>query len=187
MNLQAIHYAMLLCGALAAGLPNLEAAFPASATPWLKGLAAIFVLLTAVLGAVSPAAGGPKTIGKVDVITDGKVDIVTATASKLSGALFMILALGALMLPACKSTTLPSFLNLVSVVEADLVAGDGEAQISSDVCKALGGSALTDAVCANVGTIIYDIVVYLVDGGNLPPAAAKWGHDFLASHSKVSR
>jgi hypothetical protein len=56
MNFQLVHYIALVCGALAAGLPNLEAAFPPGATPYLKGATAILVLVTAVLGAVSPSA-----------------------------------------------------------------------------------------------------------------------------------
>jgi hypothetical protein len=51
----AIHYVMLVCGALAAGLPNLEGAFPPGATPYIKAAAAVFVLLGATLGVVSPA------------------------------------------------------------------------------------------------------------------------------------
>lgn len=60
MNLQAVHYVLLVCAALAAGLPNLQGAFPDSATPYLKGATAILVLLTGVLGAISPSAGGEK-------------------------------------------------------------------------------------------------------------------------------
>ena len=63
MNLLAIHYVALVCGALAAGLPQLEAACPPAATPYLKGASAIFVLLTSVLGAVSPSALASKKDG----------------------------------------------------------------------------------------------------------------------------
>lgn len=54
--MQIIHYVMLVCGALAAGLPAASEAFPPAAAPYIKGATAIFVLLTAVLGAVSPPA-----------------------------------------------------------------------------------------------------------------------------------
>lgn len=57
MNLQTVHYVMLVCAALAAGLPNVGAAFGPAAEPFIKGATAILVLLVAVLGAVSPSAG----------------------------------------------------------------------------------------------------------------------------------
>jgi hypothetical protein len=63
LNLQAIHYAAMICGALAAGLPQLEAAFPAGAAPYIKGLAAAFVLLTSVLGVLSPSPALPPAGG----------------------------------------------------------------------------------------------------------------------------
>lgn len=52
-----LHYIMLVCAALAAGLPNLAVAFPQGAEPYLKGVTAILVLLVAVFGAISPQAG----------------------------------------------------------------------------------------------------------------------------------
>jgi hypothetical protein len=55
MNL--VHYFMVGAAALAAGLPSLEAALPPAATPWIKGVTAIAVLVVAVCGAVS----GPVT------------------------------------------------------------------------------------------------------------------------------
>lgn len=53
---QTIHYVMLVCAALAAGLPSCAAALPESVQPFAKGATAILVLLVAVLGSVSPAA-----------------------------------------------------------------------------------------------------------------------------------
>lgn len=52
--MQIIHYVMLVCAALAAGLPQTSEAFPPVAAPYIKGATAVFVLLTAVLGAISP-------------------------------------------------------------------------------------------------------------------------------------
>ena len=60
MNFQLVHYITLVCGALAAGLPQTAEAFPESSRPWFRGAAAIFVLLTAVLGSISPSALGAK-------------------------------------------------------------------------------------------------------------------------------
>jgi hypothetical protein len=65
MNLSTVHYVMLVCAALAGGLPNLEAAFPPGATPYLKAATAILVLLTAVLGVLSPGAGAPTAAAKL--------------------------------------------------------------------------------------------------------------------------
>lgn len=61
LDLTLVHYLTLVAGALAAGLPQLEAAFPPSATPWLKGSAAVFVLLASVLGVLSPSAALSKS------------------------------------------------------------------------------------------------------------------------------
>lgn len=60
MNFQAIHFFVAMCGVLAAGLPQLESAFPAAASPYLKGAAAVLALLGAVLGVLSPSAKLPK-------------------------------------------------------------------------------------------------------------------------------
>jgi hypothetical protein len=48
-----VNYVFIVAVALAGGLPNLEAAFPVSATPWLKGAAAVFALVAGVAGAIS--------------------------------------------------------------------------------------------------------------------------------------
>ena len=56
MNIQFIHYVMLVCAALAAGLPSLASALPASASTYIHGATAVLVLMTGVLGAISPSA-----------------------------------------------------------------------------------------------------------------------------------
>lgn len=89
--------------------------------------------------------------------------------------------------PACTSASVPTFLNLVSVVEKDLQAGDGDPQILSDVCKALGGSAPTDAVCGDVAVVVADVITYLIDSGAISGTATKRGLEFLAAHPKVSK
>lgn len=55
MNFQVIHYFVAVCGVLAAGLPQLDAALPPGASPYLKGSAAVLALLGAVLGVLSPS------------------------------------------------------------------------------------------------------------------------------------
>ncbi len=86
--MKAIHYLMLVCAALAAGLPNLESAFPAAATPYMKGVTAVLVLLVAVLGAVSPQVQPGAGVGG-------------------AAMLLFVSALGVLglTLPACNSAT----------------------------------------------------------------------------------
>jgi hypothetical protein len=54
------HYVMLACGALAAGCPALEAAFPPGATPYLKAAQACLIVVGSVLGAISPSATSPE-------------------------------------------------------------------------------------------------------------------------------
>lgn len=58
MGLQRIHYAMFVCGALAAGLPHICDQFPPSAHPWIMGATSFFALLTAILGGLSGQIGG---------------------------------------------------------------------------------------------------------------------------------
>ncbi len=48
-----VNYVFLICGALASGLPSLEPAFPPSATPYLKGAAAVLTLVTVACGSIS--------------------------------------------------------------------------------------------------------------------------------------
>ena len=52
----------------------------------------------------------------------------------------------------------PVVSDIVKIVADDLAAGDTEGQLASDVCKALGGSVLTDQVCADVATVIADAI-----------------------------
>jgi hypothetical protein len=54
--MQVIHYVMLACAALAAGLTQTQDQFPPASLPYIKATMAVCVLLTAVLGAISPSA-----------------------------------------------------------------------------------------------------------------------------------
>lgn len=196
MNLQAIHYVMLICGALAAGLPNLEAAFPPGATPILKAMAAVFVLLTAVLGAVSPSAGGPKS-GDGD---SGKKDAVSAAADKLTppaahrgmlkagllGLASAVLVVCAVMLSGCNQPVLPVFEQVVAVVEQDIQNNVSDSQMASDVCKAMGGTATTDAVCAGVEVVIQDAVQLLIDSGVLSGNSLARAKSYMGDHPKTT-
>lgn len=90
---------------------------------------------------------------------------------------------------ACKGAVVPTVLDVVNVVEKDLEAGDTPAQIDSDVCAALGGTATTDAVCADVTVLVQDAIALLVDGGVLKnkPAALAAVASYTAAHPTVGQ
>jgi len=75
---------------------------------------------------------------------------------------------------------------VLQVVEADVQAGDAPAQIDSDVCKALGGSATTDAICAGVTVLVQDALQLLLDGGKLTPAQVATANAYYAAHPKAT-
>lgn len=64
----------------------------------------------------------------------------------------------------------PEVGNIVSIVAKDFAAGDGEAQIASDVCAALGGTASTDVICSDVATVIADAIGLLLKDPKVPAA-----------------
>lgn len=86
----------------------------------------------------------------------------------LVGALALVAVLG-LLAPGCAwfKAEVPVAANVVAIVERDFRAGDGAPQISSDVCKALGGSAPTDLACAGVAVLVQDALSLLIDSGVL--------------------
>jgi hypothetical protein len=102
-----------------------------------------------------------------------KKPVVAAAAAAL-----LLIGLG-VMQTACSQPAVPVLVNVVQVVETDLQAGDGLPQIDSDVCKALGGSATTDAICANVTVLVEDALQLLLDGGKLPPAQAQMAQTYI--------
>jgi hypothetical protein len=60
VNLRLAHYVLIICSALAIGLPSLEPALPLAAGPILKACTAVLILIAGVLGAISPSAGLPR-------------------------------------------------------------------------------------------------------------------------------
>jgi hypothetical protein len=86
---------------------------------------------------------------------------------------------------ACKGSALPTIAAVVQIVEADLIANVGDAQLSSDVCKALGGTASTDAICAAVPGLIQDAITLLIDAGVLPPSALATAQTYMTAHPKA--
>ena len=89
----------------------------------------------------------------------------------------------AVALVACNQPVLPTVDKILNVVSADLQAGDSDPQIASDVCKALGGSAPTDAVCADVTVLVEDAVTILIDSGAISGVALSNGRAYQARHA----
>ena len=93
-----------------------------------------------------------------------------------------ILGLSAAVLVACNQPVLPTIDKVINVVTADLQAGDSDSQIASDVCKALGGSATTDAVCADVPVLVADAIAILIDTGTIAGPAMSNARAYQARH-----
>lgn len=132
----AIHYLMLVCAALAAGLPQLQDALPPQATPYLKASTAILVLLTAVLGAVSPQA---------------------STATKMAAKFAKISGAGVIVLLACLTTvTVTSSCRGGAIGPNDADASGIVETGTSLACSLLEGvddSGVVRTICADQGEI----------------------------------
>ena len=85
---------------------------------------------------------------------------------------------------ACGKPVFPLLTTLEATIAADLEAGDSDEQMASDVCKDLGGTALTDAVCADATGIVVDIVTSLLDAKVLGPKAHARAMGYLASRAR---
>lgn len=97
-----------------------------------------------------------------------------------------ILAAAALGISGCKGPIGPQIVDVAGIVLADLEAGDSPSQIASDVCKAFGGNAATDAVCADVPTVIATIITDLIEKGKLSPTGEARARLTLAAMHPVS-
>lgn len=109
------------------------------------------------------------------------------------GILIIALCAGPLLdaVLGCKSAFVPTVIDLSAIVLHDIEAGDPPAQIASDVCKSLGGTSLTDTVCADVTTVVADIVQNLISSGKLSAAGETHARIILdamhpSSHSSSS-
>jgi hypothetical protein len=78
----------------------------------------------------------------------------------------------ALSVSGCSAfdSAFPVVVNVVKIVADDIAAGDTEAQLASDVCKALGGTTPTDAVCADVAQVIADALGLMLKDAKTPAA-----------------
>jgi hypothetical protein len=108
------------------------------------------------------------------------------SAAATAGLHTMLLVLGlGYVLTACKGPLYPELQAVEQVVANDLASGATDAQMASDVCKALGGSALTDAVCSGVETVIQDVLTVLLETNSLSPEVAQKAHEYLGLHRVV--
>lgn len=60
INMQLVHYLVLIFGALAVSLPQLTKTFPPSAAPWILAAASVFALLNTVLAVITQPAVSSK-------------------------------------------------------------------------------------------------------------------------------
>ena len=82
-------------------------------------------------------------------------------------------------------TALTKMQQIEQTIIDDFEAGDSDGQIASDVCTDLGGSSLTDAVCADVTTFLSGVVQALIDSGALSskPKALANARAYQARHA----
>lgn len=73
-----------------------------------------------------------------------------------------------LLVVACTAAQFAKVESVADTIVHDVQVGDTEAQIASDVCADLGGSALTDAVCGDVATVIAGIIPVLLADPKTP-------------------
>jgi hypothetical protein len=147
--------------------------------PSLSGASLFWATLTAIgtLTAGATPAAAHYAHSSLNAKTRELLRLATKTAA-------MLLAVGTLVVSqaACKQPVLPLIAQIGNVVLTDLQQGKTDVQIDSDVCGALGGSATTDAVCANVTLLINDAIQFLIDSGQLNGVALERGQSYMAAH-----
>jgi hypothetical protein len=81
----------------------------------------------------------------------------------------------------------PTLQKIEQTIANDLQAGAGDEQMAADVCSDLGGTALTDAICAGAAGIVTDVVTLLVDSGQVQGPALSNAHAYQVRHATVAR
>jgi hypothetical protein len=138
-------------GAVIAFLLTQQSSIPAALTDWSHA---------------KPLLLGALAMGIVATLTQAQKSYFTSAA-----AVAMIVVFGISTTTACTPAQNAVLNQIDQDVLADLKAGKGADVIASDVCRDLGGSALTDAICAKAVVIAEDVVTYLIDAAVVPPAA----------------
>lgn len=173
-NLKLPHWAQMLI-ALAAVVVTWIMQQSAAGTLVLPAVAmTALVVLNTIIGILSPSA---------------KPSVNASAVKAAAATTILLLALGAGIVTtqtACAQPVLPTIVKVEQVVEADLAAGVSDSQLASDVCKALGGSATTDAICANVPALISDAVALIIDSGVLGDPAVPNAQAYMARHPQAA-
>ena len=148
------------------------------------------LVAVALLGTVAPQVGTafPALAPAMAIVTQLATLVVGAlglfTASVVTPAAAKAIPLACLaFLCACSPALFGELSNLEKDVAADLASNASEAQMASDVCRDLGGSSVTDAVCADVPAILNDTIALLVDGGWVKGPAAANARSYQEKHA----
>lgn len=168
MKLTPPHWVMSALLLLVFVEPKAAELFPAAAAT-LGVLEKVMVLAITVLGGAS-ASAFPTVNSKA---------VAARTAQVLGAVMFVLfVAIGV----ACTPAQAAEWSRAEQDVAADLSDGASESQMASDVCRDFGGSALTDAACANVPLVLQDIISLLVDTGKVSGTALANAKAFQARH-----
>ena len=139
-----------------------------------------------------PPASGGTTADKKDAVSAAADKLTPPAAHRgflkagLLGLASAILVVCAVMLSGCNQPVLPVFEQVVAVVEQDIQNNVSDSQMASDVCKAMGGTATTDAVCAGVEVVIQDAVQLLIDSGVLSGNSLARAKSYMGDHPKTT-
>lgn len=155
MNLQAVHYLVIVLSGLAAGLPSLGAYFPSAAT-YLAGAGAVCAMLAGILGIFSPSAIAAPSAAARKVPPLGvllALSLVGCTAAQANAVLADIGAIGGAAQLPCAIVT----------------AVDGSA--AGQVCGAIAGDV--SAVAGLIQSILKSLPASAAAATNLPPVV--WG------------
>lgn len=139
-----------------------------------------------------PPASGGTTADKKDAVSSAADKLAPPAAHRgflkagLLGLASAVLVVCAVMLSGCNQPVLPVFEQVVAVVEQDIQNNVSDSQMASDVCKAMGGTATTDAVCAGVEVVIQDAVQLLIDSGVLSGNSLARAKSYMGDHPKTT-
>jgi hypothetical protein len=147
-------------------------------------------LILAVLSAGSSALPAPYNVDVGTVLSAVLAVVVILSGTNAGPAMAaktakiataVLLAFSLSTTTSCKPGNFPT---IAQTIIADLEAGDSDSKIASDVCADLGGSSMTDAICADVTTVVTNIIKALILNGSLSGKALANGHAYTARHSQ---
>ena len=81
---------------------------------------------------------------------------------------------------ACTPAQYAEIATIYQDVAAGLAQGDSDPELASIVCRDLGGTTSTDAVCADAPTILNEVVLLLEDTGLLTGKAKANADAYIA-------